>query len=124
MPNALRKLRKMLKKVSFIYKGRRFHITARKCGMFSRFLGLMFSPREKSETLLFEFQKPVNLSIHSFFVFFPFIAVWVDENGKIAEIKKVKPFTLSVRTKKSWKKLLEIPVNKKNYEKVKLLVGD
>lgn len=71
-------------------------------------LGLMFRTR-KTCPLLFEFKKDVRIAIHSFFVFFPFKAIWLDENNEIIEQKLVKPFTLSVRPKKPFRKLIEIP---------------
>jgi len=73
------------------------------------YLGLMFKTR-KTQPLLFEFPKDTRIAIHSFFVFFPFKAIWMDEKGKILEQKLVKPFTFSVRPKKPFRKLLEIPL--------------
>ena len=77
-------------------------------------IGLMFSRKEKAKNLLFEFPKPVRLSIHSVFVFFPFIAIWLDSDGKIIEIKKVKPFSFRVCPQKKFSSFVEIPINKKN----------
>lgn len=113
----------MLKKVSFIYKGKKFDIDARSCNPFRKFLGLMFSRRKKAEALLFDFKKPVDFRIHSFFVFFPFVAVWLDKGNKVIEAKRVRPFTFSVGLKKSFYKIIEIPING-NYKKFKFLVGD
>jgi uncharacterized membrane protein (UPF0127 family) len=88
----------------------------KKCNSFQKIIGLMFKTRN-TDALLFEFSKPTKMAIHSFFVFFPFYAVWFDENNKIIEIKKVKPFTLNVKPKKPYKKLIEIPINNK-HEKI------
>jgi len=71
-------------------------------------LGLMFRTR-KTRPLLFEFSRDTRIAIHSFFVFFPFKAIWMDEKGKIIEQRIVRPFTFSVRPKKPFRKLLEIP---------------
>ena len=101
----------MLKKVSFTYKGKNFDIDARNCNNFGKFLGLMFTRRKKAEALIFEFKKPVNFRIHSFFVFFPFLAVWLDERNDVIEIRKINSFTPPVAGKKPYKKLLEIPLN-------------
>jgi len=87
-------------------------------------LGLMFSRRQKAKNLLFEFQKPTKLKIHSFFVFFPFIAIWLDKNNKIIQIKKINPFKLSIEPKKPFLKLIEIPINQKNQEIVGFLDED
>lgn len=114
----------MQAKVGFQYKKKRFTFNAEKCGEFGKVWGLMFSRREKAKILLFEFRKPVRFSIHSLFVFFPFLAVWLDEKGKIVQIKKVKPFALSVKPRKPYKKLIEIPINKKNRKKLQFFVGN
>ena len=82
-----------------------------------RFLGLMFSRREKAKILLFKFRKPVKMAIHSFFVFYPFLAIWRDSDGKIMEIKKVMPFSGYVCPPKSFKSFVEIPLNRK-YKKI------
>jgi uncharacterized membrane protein (UPF0127 family) len=71
-------------------------------------LGLMFRTR-KTRPLLFEFKRDVRMAIHSFFVFFPFKAIWLDENNRIIAQKIVKPFTLCVRPRKPFRKLIEIP---------------
>ena len=75
-------------------------------------LGLMFRTR-KTRPLIFEFKKDTRMAIHSLFVFFPFHAVWLDKNNRIIEQRKVKPFTLFVRPKKPFRKLIEIPSMKK-----------
>ena len=79
---------------------------ARGFGMIS---GLMFRTR-KTSPLLFEFKKYVRMAIHSFFVFFPFKAIWLDENNKIIAQKIVKPFTFCVRPRRPFRKLIEIPL--------------
>ncbi len=88
------------------YKNKK--VKAKVCNWFQKISGLMFKSR-KTEPLLFEFSKPARRAIHSYFVFFPFIAVWYNKN-KIVEVKKVKPFTLHVKPKKPFTKLLEIPL--------------
>ena len=51
-------------------------------------------PLEKNKGLLFVEKKcgRLNLAIHSFFVFFPFWAVWIDKNSIIVDIQYVKPW--------------------------------
>lgn len=83
------------------------------CNWFERFMGLMFSRREKARALLFDFKKPGGISIHSFFVFFPFVAFWLDEKNRIIGHELVKPFTLPTSPKKRFNKILEIPLNRK-----------
>ena len=85
----------------------------KKVNFFGEAIGLMFARREKAHSLLFEFKKPTKMKIHSQFVFFPFIAIWLDEKNNVLEIKKIKPWTCFVRPKKEFVRLVEIPVNKK-----------
>jgi uncharacterized membrane protein (UPF0127 family) len=92
-------------------------IGVRKCNWFTQIIGLMFSRRHKADALLFSFQKPTKMAIHSCFVFFPFFAVWLDNKNRIMERKKIKPFTLKVSPTEAYYSLLEVPINKK-YEKV------
>ena len=76
-------------------------------------IGLMFKRRERARALLFKFKKPVKMAIHSFFVFFPFFAIWLNEKDEIVGIKKVKPFKFRVLPSRKFVKLVEIPINKK-----------
>ena len=85
--------------------------TAKKVKGFGMISGLMFRTR-KTRPLVFEFKKNTRMAIHSFFVFFPFHAVWLDKNNRIIEQRKVKPFTFCVRPKKPFRKLIEIPNRK------------
>ena len=101
------------KKVGLEYKGEIFQLDAKVCNNFEKFSGLMFCRREKAEALLFEFENSTKIKIHSLFVFFPFVAVWLDDKNKIVDIKIIKPFTFSVSSSKPFFKLLEIPVNEK-----------
>jgi uncharacterized membrane protein (UPF0127 family) len=88
----------------------------KECNWFNKIVGLMFSRRQTANALLFSFKKKTKMSIHSFFVFFPFLAVWLDDKNKVMEIKKVRPFIPKVSSTNSYFKLLEIPINK-IYEK-------
>ena len=86
--------------------------------------GLMFSRREKAKVLLFNFSEPTKMAIHSFFVFFPFIAIWLDDKNNVIEIKKIKPFVPRVSLVNLYYKLLEIPINKAYKNIVEILVDD
>jgi len=77
----------------------------------SYWLGLMFRTRN-TENLLFDL--PGRWGIHSFFVFFSFLAVWLDEKNKVLDWRIVRPFTFLARPRKKFAKLAEIPVNKRN----------
>ena len=83
--------------------------------------GLMFCFKENSKALLFEFRKPVKRKIHSLFVFFPFLCVWMDKKNNILEKRIIDPWKISVFPKKPFHKLLEIPINKKYRREIVLL---
>jgi uncharacterized membrane protein (UPF0127 family) len=96
----------------FYNNKKKFKIKVHKCNAFQKVIGLMFKKKQNAKALLFEFDSS-NQSIHSYFVFFPFVAVWLDKNNKVIELKKVKPFKLSINPKKPFSKLIEIPINKR-----------
>lgn len=104
------------------YKGRKVVVKkVKKCkSFFSKVRGLMFGNDENP--LLFLFDKPTNMAIHSFFVRKKFIAIW-SVNGKVIDVKVVKPWTLSVRPKVKFDMLLEIPFES-NEQIFKFLVGN
>lgn len=97
----------MKRKISFVFRGKRFQFSARVCSIFSS--GLMFRSR-RAQNCLFEFRKKRRFKITSLFVFFPFIAVWLDSGNRVAEAKVVRPFTFEIYPKKPFMKLLEVPI--------------
>jgi len=97
------------------FKKKSFSLEAKKVSSFGKFLGLMFKSRNTGN-LLFEFHPLEPRAIHSFFVFFPFLAIWLDRNNKVLEWNLVKPFTFVVTPKNSPAKLIELPLNEKNRE--------
>jgi len=103
---------------------KKIKITAKTCNFFEKFKGLMFTRKEKAKALLFDFKKPVRISIHSFFVFFPFLVIWLDNKNEIIEIKLVKPFNCLMNPKKPFIKIVEIPANKKYKNLFQIFVGD
>jgi uncharacterized membrane protein (UPF0127 family) len=106
----------MKEKIILNFGKRKISFEAQPVSEFGKFSGLMFSRKEKANILLFKFSKPVRLAIHSFFVFFPFIAIWRDHEGKIIEIKKIRPFSPHVCPSKKFSSFVEIPINKRNRE--------
>lgn len=84
----------------------------KKLSEFQKGIGLMFHRKEKCPAMLFEFSHPTTMKIHSLFVFFKFAAVWLDNKNNVVDLKIVKPFRLSIGSKKPFYKLLEIPLNK------------
>ncbi len=74
----------------------------------ARSRGLMF--RSKPKRILFRFGKPGRYSIHSFFVFFRFDAVYLDSEMRVLEkYLGVRPFVPLLVPKKQASYLLELP---------------
>jgi len=82
----------------------------------------MFKGKE-TDNLLFVFDKDTRTPIHSYFVFFSFLAVWLDKNNNALECQIVKPFASVVKPEKKFRKLVELPLNSKNIEIIKFFVG-
>ena len=93
----------------------------KKCNWFNKIVGLMFCHREKANALVFDFHKKTKMAIHSFFVFFSFLAIWLDDENNVLEIKKVKPFTIKESSTNPYHKLLEIPINNKYRKSIEFL---
>jgi len=99
-------------KFKFDYKGKKIEINAGECKtLFQKFRGLMF--RKSPFPLLFYFNKTTRESIHSFFCK-PFYAIWFLDNNIVDE-KFIKPWVFWIQPKKKFNKLLEIPINNKNF---------
>jgi uncharacterized membrane protein (UPF0127 family) len=81
-------------------------IEAKICdNLFSQAIGLMF--KKKSMPLFFIFKNSRMRAIHSFFCK-PFVAVWFDKD-KVIDVKVIKKWKFSIKPKKNFDKLLEIP---------------
>ncbi|MCK5150052.1 DUF192 domain-containing protein [Candidatus Pacearchaeota archaeon] len=96
---------------------KKINLDIKVCNGFEKFSGLMFNKKESAKALLFNFKKPTKIKIHSLFVFFPFIAIWLDHKNEVVDLKIVKSFNFSVSQSKPFCKLVEIPINKK-YKKI------
>ncbi len=108
--------------INLIEGKKRINVNVKKVSFFGKFSGLMFKNRN-TKKLLFEFSHDVNISIHSLFVFFPFLAVWLDDKNRIVEKTIVNPFILSVKPQKKFRKLVEIPLCNENKRIIDFLVG-
>ena len=104
------------------YKKRALEVDVKSVSILGKAIGLMFK-RKSTDVLLFNFHAKAKRGIHSLFVFFPFIAVWLDDKNKVIEIRVVKPFTFSVVPSKKFVKLIEIPFNRENKRLAVFLVG-
>ena len=110
-------------KVCLRHKGKNFFLKTKKCGWLDEIFGLMFQKREDADVLLFDFSGRKKPALHSFFVFFPFLAVWLDDKNKIVEIRVVNPFSFNVSSKKAFGKIVEVPINSKYSKIIQKLVG-
>ncbi|MEK6880534.1 MAG: hypothetical protein AABY22_13035 [Nanoarchaeota archaeon] len=107
------------------YKDKKIEIEGiKRCNFFEKIFGLMFMQRERAEALLFDFKNNTRIAIHSYFVFFPFIAIWLNAENRIVDYKLVMPFKGLISPLQEFSKLIEIPINKKYQEVVEVLVGD
>lgn len=102
-----------MKNIKVSFRGKKFNIKAKELSALGKLIGLMFKSKE-CDSLLFDFGGEGKWSIHSFFVFFPFLAVWLDKKNNVLDYRVVKPFAFSVQPKNKFAKLIELPVNKKN----------
>lgn len=108
-------------KIGLKFKNKKINFDVEVCKW--KFLGLMFSRREKAKALLFDFKKSRRVKIHSFFC--PkFLAVWLDDKNKIIEIQKILPWRFHILPKKKFWKLVEIPCNGRYEDILHCLVGD
>lgn len=105
-------------KIKAGFGNKKLNIEAKKLSTLGCYLGLMFKSRN-SENLLFDI--PGKWGIHSFFVFFPFVAIWLDEKNRVIDKKIVKPFTFYENPCRRFAKLIEIPVNERNKRIISVL---
>jgi uncharacterized membrane protein (UPF0127 family) len=89
-----------------------------------KWLGLMFSKKEKAKALLFDFKKPVKMSIHSMFISYNFISIWLNSKDEIIEIQKVLPWKFRISPSEKFVKLIEIPFSEKYKDICEKLVED
>jgi len=114
----------MKKEITINYKKKKLKVTAEDCNLLKKFIGLMFSRCQKAGILLFHFKKKQKIKIHSLFVFYPFIALWLDDKNSVVDMQIVKPFTFCVLSKKPVCNLLEIPINERYKKITKNLITD
>ncbi len=103
------------------FYGRSRVINVQKAEGFAKLRGLMFRSRD-AKPMLFEFSG-VSGAIHSFFVFFPFLAVWLDGKNNVVLCQTIKPFRPIVPAPKNAQKLVEVPLNSENAEIIEFFVG-
>ena len=94
----------LMNKIKVKFGKEELNIWVKKVSKLGRVTGLMFKSQE-SPNLLFEFSNSKIQAIHSYFVFFSFLAIWLDENNKVTDFTAVHPFTSLIKPKKPSKKL-------------------
>lgn len=104
------------------FKNKKINIPIKKVSGPGLIRGLTFKSKN-TNNLLFEFKKETNMGIHSFFVFFPFLAIWTNKKNEVINFKFVKPFNPVIKPKKPFQKLIEIPLNPKNKKIIEYFVG-
>ena len=106
-----------------IYSGKKsIEVRVRNLGFWGKGIGLMFRTRETGN-LLFDFGSDGRAAIHSYFVFFDFLALWLDSENRIVEWQIVKPFTFRIMPSEKFRRLIEIPVNARNKKIIGFFVG-
>ncbi len=102
------------------HKRKKIYIDLKKTNFISKGIGLTFKSKNTSN-LLFEFPKKVTWqgNLTSIFVFFPFIALWLDSKNKVIHKKIIKPFKFSISLNKPFNKIVEIPINVRNKKIIK-----
>jgi uncharacterized membrane protein (UPF0127 family) len=109
--------------INFNYGNKKIELKALKVPWWFEGIGLMFSRRKKARALIFDLKKERKFSIHSWFVFFPFVAIWLDENKKVVDIQKVNSFKFGVLPSRNFRYLIEVPINESYDEVLKIIDG-
>ncbi len=104
------------KRIGLEYRGKTLEVSARQGNLFGKIRGLTFRKRQNAPVLLFEFKEKKNIALHSFFVFFPFVVLWLDDKNRIIDFQEVFPWKISIKSNKKFRKILEVPINKKNWK--------
>jgi uncharacterized membrane protein (UPF0127 family) len=112
-----------MQKIIRVFKGgRSCSVSVLPVHVFTQFTGLMFKTR-RTPIRLFSYSSSRRVAIHSWFVFFPFLVVWLDGRNQIIEFRVVQPFTSYVLPSRNAVSFLEIPLDGKNQGLVSFIVG-
>ena len=106
--------------VLVIYRGRKIRIHSRKVSLFST--GFIFRTKN-TRNIVFNDLKGRDFALTSWFVFFPFLVLWLDKRKKVVDFRFVKPFELSINSAKGADCIVEIPINERNRKIVGFFVG-
>lgn len=109
-------------KIHFYYNGRKLIIDAERKSLIGKITGLMFRPRNTGN-MIFSFKKDSKIALHSWFVFFPFLCLWLDEKMNVIDMQVVKPFSTRILPRKRFTHVIELPFNDGNSRIIRNLVG-
>lgn len=111
-------------KISVNFNANKLLIDVKNTGFIRRGLGLTFRTRD-TKNLLFEFSRGVTWqgNLTSIFVFFPFLALWLDDKNKVIDFRVVRPFEFCIKQKKKFRKIVEIPLNNRNKRLIVRFIG-
>ena len=91
------------------------------CDVFSKFVGLMFSKKQKT-SLIFKFRKEKIIALHMFFVFYSIDVLFLDKNKIVVDKKEnFKPFTFYKSKRKA---MYAIEMLAGTIKKTKTEIGD
>ena len=107
----------------FYHKKRKFSVEAERKSLVGKMTGLMFRSRN-TRNMLFSFGKNSKVALHSWFVFFPFLCLWLDNKMNVVEMEVVMPFSTRIVPKNGFKHVLELPFNDDNSKIIHALVGE
>ena len=108
--------------IRITHRGRTKLFSVRRMGPVSMYRGLMFRSRT-TDNLLFDYPDDSRRPIHSWFVFFSFLVVWLDKRNRVVEMELVRPFRCCVQPKKKYRRFVELPLNTQNDGKIRFFVG-
>jgi uncharacterized membrane protein (UPF0127 family) len=99
-----------MKTVEILLEGNKIVVPVKEVKGINKIIGLMFKDADTSN-LLFSFEKKTRQSIHSWFLSFNFLIVWLDSENKVLAYRFVEPFQSSIRPNMEFDKFIEIPIN-------------
>ena len=109
-------------KLDIFFRKKKIRLDVKKTLFLGNIFGLMFRT-QSTENLLFSFSEDTDTEFHSFFVFFPFLMLWLDEKKIVIEWRIIMPFSTIKAPKKKFRNVVEIPCNPKNEKIIKIFVG-
>ncbi len=90
-----------------------FDVDVKRMNFFTQFIGLMFTSKN-AKIRLFSYSKDSKIMIHSWFIYYPFLIIWLNRKKRIVGWKKVFPFNSCVVPPKKFRHFVEIPFNSSN----------